>query len=187
MTSCPACGWKHSAPFVVCEVCGADAQSPARAAPPVSRRSKWLAIGGAAALVLAVIIVVFWRGGAGARLGGGPSESREGSEWTHKELVEHLRKKGVELESEGGGAWINGLMLCYLIETRNTKQPEAVLDRRTDRSVLAYMLKDEKSAKEYGFVAGKKAVQWGRFVFVSHGHPQADETLNKIRSALDKD
>lgn len=179
MTICPVCGWKHSSPVAECEGCGAtEGASRARFTP--SRRR--LALGALAAGVATAGLLVAGKKGALPEVPGltAPSESNEGETWAHKDLVEHLGKKGVKLEIDYGGAPLpNGAIVSYVVP------PEVPPRDRLNQSIFIYLCKDRQSARE--MAGAGNLYQWGRFVLPADGsNPQTDSLAKQVKAALGK-
>jgi hypothetical protein len=129
---------------------------------------QWLFIGGGA-LAVVVLVCAGLVGLVVVRpLLSGPSASREGNTWTHDELLDHLKKRGVDhtvFDAHGGTP--------LAVPTVHI-----IVDGRIVRVSLE---KSNREAREVAGLGGKQGFAWGRFAFVGGG----EETIKTIRDALE--
>jgi hypothetical protein len=90
--------------------------------------------------------------------------------WSHSELVSHLKKQGLRveaIETNIGLLW-GPAMIFYFDDTIDDKN-----------SVYVQVRKTEQEAKDAASPKGEDAFSWGRFYFV--GDPKI---LSKVKQAL---
>ena len=138
-----------------------------------------LILGGGFVLLLLVgggIAFAWWKFGKSS---GGPiaavvgqsglSETREGDNWTHAELLEHLKKKGIKWESEAGvpgDAQRNSLVMLGFSDP-SRKVVEIIPQREGEQINSIITIERAKTIDEAKEHAGvdKHSFAWGRFVF----------------------
>jgi hypothetical protein len=128
-----------------------------------------LAVAGGAVLVLglAVVAAVQIRG----RPGGAPVAAVQGSSWTHKELAEHLRSRGVRV-TVVPALDLGGRPAAWFYDG-----PEG---DHTPR-VLVILAADTRDAREQAGALGADSWSWGRFAFQADG----PELAARYRRALE--
>lgn len=92
--------------------------------------------------------------------------------WTHKELAEHLKAKGVPVAVEGGGWAADGEASSLLVEPG------------TGVKVGCLLTATDQRAREFAASRGEEAFAWGRFA-VFGGGQKAKAFRDRIRAALD--
>lgn len=102
-------------------------------------------------------------GAAGKPGGASVSESKEGENWTHKEMVDHLKAKGLKFETEGTATAAGPGMFIILGDVR----------------VYSQLCKTSRDAKEQAAVNMKDSFAWGRYRFTG-----PEPLLGKIKAAL---
>jgi len=134
----------------------------ARRTAAASRRNILIGVAVAAVFLVAcgaVVIAVAW-GKVGQGAGPlasvvGPSASREGETWTHRELFEHLKAKGVVVELEP------------VYEGGPLGVPAANLKMTDGKTVLVLKEPSTAAAKDGAALDQKRTWNWGRFFFKS--------------------
>ncbi len=97
--------------------------------------------------------------------------------WTHKELIAHLRSKGLTVTVEGGSTPA-GLPFSCLFESPTADRDFAM--------VVAMLHKSPQEAKEHiGALAGE-SFTWGRFSFYTADKPREIDRIyiSRIKNAL---
>jgi hypothetical protein len=101
-------------------------------------------------------------------------------DWTHKELAEHLAKKGVKIVVHAAGLpyTSSGLPVAFLHEPPDVGQP----------GVLVYLCRDRQHAREFAGTMGAGAFASGRFAIGldTVGRDGSDDAafLRRVSAAL---
>jgi hypothetical protein len=110
-----------------------------------------------------------------------PDADREGPDWNHKELLDHLNRSGLSLvmrPSRRGGAVFVG----------PGPDPDEIVAWRDGDGfayhgpgvLVAEKFPDARSAHDMAGLSDRPAVAWGRFLIVSEDRP----LLDRVRRAL---
>ncbi len=105
----------------------------------------------------------------------GPVADKEGAEWTHRELLAHLRARGLEFIDHGPPPVpISGV------------EPIVTLFAKKGETVLVILKATPKAAREAAGGGNASSHYWGRFVFfaVSRDGPPC-RLLEEIRKAME--
>lgn len=89
-------------------------------------------------------------------LNSGPSATREGQSWSHTEMIQHLKGKGLKFEAKPthrGGFW----------------GPMMIFEFNGDE-VYVQVRKSAQEAKDAASTGGERGFAWGRFIFA--GEPK---------------
>ena len=101
--------------------------------------------------------------------GSGTAEDKKPpADWTHKELVEHLEKKGLKFTTKRAvGSGSNPAMELTFSKTEY---------------VGTELFSSDKAAKEFAAASPVDSFSWGRFVFFSN--KASADSLAKVKAAL---
>lgn len=89
--------------------------------------------------------------------GCGPTEKKEGSEWSHSELMDHLHREGLAFTAKETGFGGN-------------YGPAMYFQFSGDKEVYVQVRKSAQEAKDAASPKGGEAFSWGRFYFL--GEPK---------------
>ena len=96
--------------------------------------------------------------------------------WTHKELAEHLKAKGVPVVTHAiPGVPAPGQVAADFAEGADWERG----------AVRVFLGDTPRAARETAGARGGQAFAWGRFAVCSLGSPGADRLYARIRAALD--
>jgi hypothetical protein len=137
--------------------------------------------------IVCVLMFVAGCGGVSSKKddGGKPGETAKGGipeNWTHRELLEHLNKKGLKLRmvpTNLGGAF--GVPAHFVNESSGIKDADAAdtaFDKNSPDVVYCLLMKTAQEAKDQAG-ASTKGFASGRFAFSGSG-----AQFEKIRGAL---
>lgn len=134
-------------------------------------RRKWLALAAAAVVLVAVGVTVAGLMAVGRGRTGIAAVDR--STWTHKELADYLRQKGIEVE------------IRPIPDIGGPGRPVSVFEQGADGPrVRVFLCADAQAAREEAGSWGSRAFAWGRFAVCSGGGAANDALLDRVRKAL---
>ncbi len=123
------------------------------------------------AVAVGLLCVVGCGGGGGEGKPVGPTAEKEGVEWTHKELAEHLRGRGLDLIVAGGGGGLGEPTSIFLMKDGSGE-------------AIAVLKTSPGAARESAGAFGDHGFAWGRFVIWTAHQDEGARFLGRIRKAL---
>lgn len=124
-------------------------------------------------LLLAICLTTFAAIGCTEKDGGQNAPVKD--DWTHKEIAEHLNRKGVKVTVSPAPVFDKpGRTAAYLYEKIGEKE----------QRVLAYLCTDAKGAKEQAGTMGEGAFVLGRFAIGQGKDDGSEELLGRVQKAL---
>lgn len=135
-----------------------------------TRRTGILAAGIVAGVALTVFVAVVVSNSGGSVSDGVTAPPRSADDWSHKELIDHLKSRGAKFVAVPSKHGLR--MYLFPPQTRNPEHLASVLDAGAPPGNLVYATVDKlgssQEAKDVAGVSGNNAFSWGRFVFVGH-------------------
>jgi hypothetical protein len=112
-------------------------------------------------------------------------------DWTHKDLVKHLEKKGIKVEVSGGHPGLTQSdRVCTIFFVPKGEEDAVTVEESgvsTRTAVMVYLCKNQRTADEQAGSMGKGSFTFGRFALGANGvvrNQKTDAFLLRLQTAL---